>query len=62
MSWNKNTIFNVILTAKATIPIQNFLDYIFYESKNAQAAYSVDQDMYVIGVYHDKQDYENALK
>lgn len=50
MSWNKNTIFNVILTDKATIQIQNFLDYIFYELKKAQAAYSVEQD------------YENALK
>ncbi|MCM1136226.1 MAG: type II toxin-antitoxin system RelE/ParE family toxin [Clostridium sp.] len=110
MDWNKDTVFEVVLTDKAEAEIQKILDYIFYELKNAQAAYSVEQDMretisrlsyvagslklcddpdlraqgyrvihlkrhryfmlykildtcaYVIGVYHDLQDYENTIK
>ncbi|MCM1537431.1 MAG: type II toxin-antitoxin system RelE/ParE family toxin [bacterium] len=110
MGWNKDTVFEVVLTSEAEVQIQKVLDYIFYELENAQAAYSVEQDMretidrlsyvaanlklcddsefrirgyrtihlkrhkyfmlykivdtdvYVIGVYHDMQDYENALK
>ncbi|MCM1091036.1 MAG: type II toxin-antitoxin system RelE/ParE family toxin [Butyrivibrio sp.] len=110
MSWNKDTIFEVILTDKAQTQVQNILDYIFYELENPQAAYNIEQDMretinrlphiakslklcddpklraqgyrtihlkrhgyfmlykivdtyvYIIGVYHDLQDYENILK
>ena len=110
MDWNKNTVFEVVLTDQAEAAVRKILDYIFYELKNAQAAYSVEQDMretidrlsytadslklcdvpelrthgyriihlrqhryfmlykiintrvYVIGVYHDLQDYENILK
>lgn len=110
MGWNSDTDFEVVLTDKAEVQIRKILDYVFYELENAQAAYSVEQDMretieilshtagnlklcddpelralgyrrihlkrhkyfllyklvdvrvYVIGVYHDLQDYENALK
>ncbi|MCM1122393.1 MAG: type II toxin-antitoxin system RelE/ParE family toxin [Eubacterium sp.] len=110
MDWSENTDFEVILTNKAEMQIQKILDYIFYELGNAQAAYSVEQDMkntarklfyiagslklcddpklnalgyrtihleqhkyfllykivdfrvYIIGIYHDLQDYENTLK
>ncbi len=110
MNWNKNTDFEVVLTHEAEIQGQNILDYLFYELKNPQAAYSVEQDMretaeslsyiaghlklcdhpelralgyrtihlkrhkyfmlykivdicvYIIGIYHDLQDYENILK
>ncbi len=110
MDWNKDTIFEVVLTVNAEVQTQKILDYIFYELENTQAAYSVEQDMketidrlsyvagnlkfcddpdlraleyrtihlkrhsyfmlykivgtyvYVIGVYHDMQDYENTLK
>ncbi len=102
--------FKVILTNKAETQAQKILDYIFYELKNTQAAFSVEQDMketigrlsriadslklcddsdlsamgyrtihlkrhryfmlykiienclLVMGIYHDLQDYENALK
>lgn len=110
MDWSKDTVFEVVLTSKAEAGIQEILDYVFYELENAQAAYSIEQDMketigrlsyvagslklcddpelrirgyrtihlkrhryfmlyktigacaYVIGVYHDLQDYENTLK
>lgn len=110
MSWSKDTDYEVVLTKKAELQAQKILDYIFYELENAQAAFSVEQDMketvtrlsrvagtlkycddlelrslgyrtihfkrhkyfllykiiddrvYVIGIYHDLQDYKNALK
>ncbi|MCM1251260.1 MAG: type II toxin-antitoxin system RelE/ParE family toxin [Clostridium sp.] len=109
MGWKKDINFEVVLTQKAEEQIQKIIDYIFDELGNAQAAYSVEQDMketvkrlsyiadslklcdapkfrtlgyrtihlkqhkyfmlykiidtrvYVIGVYHDLQDYENIL-
>lgn len=110
MGWNKDTGFKVVLTSEAEMQAQKILDYIFYELRNVQAAYSVEQDMretarrlshmagilklcddpglkelgyrtihlkrhryfmlykivdtyvYVIGIYHDLQDYENTLR
>ncbi len=110
MDWNTDTDYNVILTDTAKIQLQEILDYIFFELENAQAAYSVEQDMketvrrlshiagslklcddpdlraleyrtvhlkwhkyfmlykvverrvYVVGIYHDLQDYENIFK
>lgn len=110
MDWNEDMVFEVQLTPKAERQAQRILDYIFYELENAQAAYSVEQDMkatikrlagvagslklcddpelrakglrtihlerhryfmlytitdkraLVIGIYHDLQDYENALR
>lgn len=108
-NWSADMDYEVILTNMAKAQAQNFLDYIFYELKNAMAARSVEQDMketterlsymaesfklcddsklrtsgyriihlkrhryfmlykivgkqvYVIGIYHDLQDYENSL-
>lgn len=110
MNWSEDTDFRIILTNKAELQAQKILDYIFYELKNVQAAFSVEQDMketiarlshtarslklcddptlsalgyrtihlkrhryfmlykivddcvYVIGIYHDLQDYENTFK
>lgn len=110
MSWNIDTDYEVILTDTTVIQSQRILDYIFFELKNAQAAYNFEQDMketakrlsrvagslklcddpelrsleyrtihlkrhryfmlykivgrrvYVIGIYHDLQDYENILR
>ncbi len=110
MSWNADMDYNVILTDTAKNQFQEILDYIFFELKNVQAAYSVEQDMketvqrlslvagslklcddpdlrtlgyrtihlkrhkyfmlykiierraYIVGIYHDRQDYENILK
>lgn len=45
MDWKKNTDFEVVLTNEAVVQAQKILDYIFYELENAQAAYSVEQDM-----------------
>lgn len=45
MGWNKDTDFKVIFTDDAKEQIQNILDYLFFELNNAQAAYSVEQDM-----------------
>ncbi len=45
MDWSEDTDFEVILTHEAEIQAQNILDYIFYELKNPQAAYGVEQDM-----------------
>lgn len=109
MDWNADTEYDVIFTDTAETQSQRILDYLFFELKNAQAAYSVEQDMketvlrlscvadslklcddpklraleyrtihlkrhryfmlykieddkvYVIGIYHDLQDYENIL-
>ena len=45
MGWNKDTDFKVIFTDDAKEQMQNILDYLFFELNNAQAAYSVEQDM-----------------
>lgn len=45
MGWNKDMGFKVIFTDGAKEQIQNILDYLFFELNNAQAAYSVEQDM-----------------
>ncbi len=45
MGWNKDTGFKVIFTDDAKEQLKNILDYLFFELNNAQAAYSVEQDM-----------------
>lgn len=45
MSWNKDTGFKVIFTDVAKEQSQDILDYLFFNLDNAQAAYSVEQDM-----------------
>lgn len=45
MDWSKGTDFEVLLTHKAEMQAQKILDYIFYDLKNEQAAYSIEQDM-----------------